>query len=53
MLTISIMLLKHLSVEPKFESSEPKEGDVMPLVRIDISKTASRERVGRRPSRIS
>ena len=25
----------------------------MPLVRIDISKTASRERVGRRPSRIS
>jgi 4-oxalocrotonate tautomerase len=45
MLTISIMRLKHLSVEPKFESSEPKEGDVMPLVRIDISKTASRERV--------
>ena len=28
-----------------FESSEPKEGAVMPLVRIDISKTASRERV--------
>ena len=25
----------------------------MPLVRIDINKTASRERVGRRPSRIS
>jgi 4-oxalocrotonate tautomerase len=45
MLTISIMRLKHLSVEPKFESSEPKEGAVMPLVRIDINKTASRERV--------
>ena len=45
MLTISIMRLKHLSVEPKFESSEPKEGAVMPLVRIDISKTASCERV--------
>ena len=45
MLTIRIMRLKHLSVEPKFESSEPKEGAVMPLVRIDISKTASRERV--------
>ena len=45
MLTISIMRLKHLSVEPKFESSEPKEGAVMPLVRIEISKTASRERV--------
>jgi ASC-1-like (ASCH) protein len=39
------MRLKHSSVEPKFESSEPKEGAVMPLVRIDISKTASRERV--------
>jgi len=45
MLTINIMRLKHHSVEPKFESSEPTEGDVMPLVRIDISKTASRERV--------
>ena len=45
MLTINIMRLKHLSVEPTFESSEPKEGAVMPLVRIDISKTASRERV--------
>jgi 4-oxalocrotonate tautomerase len=45
MLTIRIMRLKHLSVEPKFESSEPKEGAVMPLVRIDISKTASRERL--------
>ena len=45
MLTISIMRLKHLTVEPKFKSSEPKEGAVMPLVRIDISKTVSRERV--------
>src|ERR1700736_2150706 len=45
MLTISIMRLKHSTVEPKFESSEPKEGDLMPLVRIDISKTASCERV--------
>lgn len=45
MLTISIMRLKHPTVEPKFKSSEPKEGAVMPLVRIDISKTASRERV--------
>ena len=45
MLTINIMRLKHPTVEPKFESSEPKEGDVMPLVRIDISKTASCERV--------
>ena len=45
MLTIIIMRFTHLSVEPKFESSEPKEGAVMPLVRIDISKTASRERV--------
>ena len=39
------MRLKHPTVEPKFKSSEPKEGAVMPLVRIDISKTASRERV--------
>ena len=45
MLTIIIMRLKHLYVEPKFEASEPKEGAAMPLVRIDISKTASRERV--------
>jgi hypothetical protein len=30
-------------VEPKFKSPEPKEGAVMPLVRIDISKTASRQ----------
>jgi hypothetical protein len=43
MLTISIMRLKHPTVEPKFKSSEPKEGAVMPLVRIDISKTASRQ----------
>jgi hypothetical protein len=45
MLIIRIMLLKHLPVQPKFESSEPQEGAVMPLVSIDISKTASRERV--------
>src|ERR1700738_1597354 len=33
MLTIRIMRLKQCSVEPKFKSSEPKEGAVMPLVR--------------------
>ena len=45
MLTISIMRLKHSSVESKFECSETKEDAIMPLVRIDISKTASRERI--------
>jgi len=37
----------HSSVDCKFESSEAKtnEDAIMPLVRIDISKTASRERV--------
>src|SRR5258708_23523093 len=47
MLTISIMRLKHSAVERKSESSKTntQEGAVMPLVRIDISKTASRERV--------
>ena len=44
MLTIRIMRLKHLTVEPKFESSEPRRAPSC-LVRIDISKTASRERV--------
>jgi 4-oxalocrotonate tautomerase len=39
------MRLKHPAVEPKFDSSATKEGAIMPLVRIDISKTASRERV--------
>src|SRR3982074_753278 len=47
MLTISIMRLKHSAVERKFESSKTNtnEDAIMPLVRIDISKTASRERV--------
>jgi hypothetical protein len=36
MITISIMRLKHLSVEPKFESSEPKEGDVMQNIADEI-----------------
>jgi 4-oxalocrotonate tautomerase len=44
MLTIIIMQLKHPTVEPKFESSEPRWAPSC-LVRIDISKTASRERV--------
>jgi hypothetical protein len=34
MITIKIMRLKHPTVGPKFTSSESKEGDVMPLVRI-------------------
>src|SRR2546430_1388699 len=47
MLTISIMRLKHSAVERKSESSKTNtsEDAIMPLVRIDISKTASRERV--------
>jgi 4-oxalocrotonate tautomerase len=47
MLTIIIMRLKHSSVEHKFEPSKTNtdENAIMPLVRIDISKTASRERV--------
>src|SRR5271156_6721627 len=44
MLTIIIMRLKHSDVERKLES-ETIEDAIMPLVRIDISKTASRERV--------
>jgi hypothetical protein len=39
------MRLKHPAVEPKCDSSATKEDAIMPLVRIDISKTASRERV--------
>jgi 4-oxalocrotonate tautomerase len=47
MLTINIMQLKHLSVEHRFGASDPNtdEDAIMPLVRIDISKTASRERI--------
>lgn len=47
MLIISIMRLMRLSVGRKFEPSETHahEASTMPLVRIDISKTASRERV--------
>jgi 4-oxalocrotonate tautomerase len=47
MLTISIMRFTHSVVERKFESSKAStnEDAIMPLVRIDISKTASRERV--------
>jgi hypothetical protein len=47
MLTISIMRLKHSAVERKFESSKTNtnEDAIMPLVRIDISKTASKERI--------
>src|SRR6266403_1182146 len=47
MLTISIMRWKHSAVERKSESSKTNtnEDAIMPLVRIDISKTASRERV--------
>ena len=41
------MRLKHSAVERKSESSKTNtnEDAIMPLVRIDISKTASRERV--------
>ena len=45
MLIIIIMRLMHLPVEHSLWSSETSEGAIMPLVRIDISKTASRERV--------
>src|SRR3984893_13555236 len=47
MLTISIMRLKHSAVERKFESSKTNTNEdvIMPLVRIDISKTASKERI--------
>ena len=47
MLTIDIMRLKHSHVEHKFASSRTNtnEDAIVPLVRIDISKTASRERV--------
>ena len=47
MLTIDIMRLEHSDVEHKFASSKTNtnEDAIVPLVRIDISKTASRERV--------
>ena len=47
MLTIDIMRLSHSDVEHKFASSKTNtsEDAIVPLVRIDISKTASRERV--------
>jgi 4-oxalocrotonate tautomerase len=45
MLTISFMQLRHPTVQRKFGVHETKEGASLPLVRIDISKTASRERV--------
>jgi 4-oxalocrotonate tautomerase len=45
MLTISFMQLRHPTVQRKFGVHETKEVPSLPLVRIDISKTASRERV--------
>jgi hypothetical protein len=44
MLTIIILRLMHSVVERKFESSKtkPMRTAIMPLIRIDISKTASR-----------
>jgi 4-oxalocrotonate tautomerase len=45
MLTINIVRLENSPVELKFKSSETNEDANMPLVRIDISRTASRERI--------
>jgi 4-oxalocrotonate tautomerase len=45
MLTISFMQLRHPTVQRKFGVRETKEGTSLPLVRIDISKKASHERV--------
>ena len=39
------MQLRHPTVQRKFGARETKEGTSLPLVRIDISKTASPERV--------
>jgi 4-oxalocrotonate tautomerase len=39
------MQLRHPTVQRKFRVRETKEGSSLPLVRIDISKTASHQRI--------